>query len=98
MVRISDDIRQRAVALRKEGKTYGDISNMIGPITKSTLSYWLHDIILSRSANSRLQKNIDRKLLWAQQEGSRILKERRNVYFIGIEKNIKPLFHNIVNP
>jgi orotate phosphoribosyltransferase-like protein len=44
MARIRD--RQNAIELRKQGKTYGQISNELR-ITKSTLSGWLGDYPLS---------------------------------------------------
>jgi len=44
MARLKD--RQKAIALRLEGKSYSEIKNIIG-VTKGTLSYWLKDYPLS---------------------------------------------------
>lgn len=45
MARLKD--RQLALALRKEGKSYSQIKSIIG-VSKSTLSYWLRDLPLSK--------------------------------------------------
>lgn len=91
MVRISPVIRARAVALRKSGKTYGDISDEIGRISKGTLYYWLRNISLSSQSQKKLQERIGQKLLLAQQKGHKILKIRRKKYFLGIEHSLAPL-------
>src|SRR5256885_823388 len=44
--RAKDDLRERAVALRREGKSYREIREQI-PVSKSTLSLWLSDVILT---------------------------------------------------
>lgn len=41
MTRIDKEI---AIRLRREGKTYGEIRERIGPISKATLSSWFEDI------------------------------------------------------
>jgi hypothetical protein len=54
MARIID--RQRAIDLRKQGKTYGQIRQELG-ITKSTLSDWLSKYPLSKEQLTLLGKN-----------------------------------------
>lgn len=49
--------RQKAIELRKEGKSYGEIKLRLG-ISKSTLSGWLKDLPLTSSQISKLNKNI----------------------------------------
>ena len=50
--------KQKAVELRKAGKTYSEILKVV-PVAKSTLSLWLREANLSRRENQRLT---DRKL------------------------------------
>lgn len=69
MARVID--RQRATELRKQGKTYGQISKELG-ITKSTLSDWLGNYPLS-------EKQLD--LLKLNKEYSRqVAAEKNRVY------------------
>ena len=44
--------KEKAIELRKQGKTYSDILRMI-PVAKSTLGLWLKDAKLSKSENQR---------------------------------------------
>lgn len=44
--RANDDLRAKAVAMRKEGRSYREIRNVVG-VSKSTLSLWLRDIPLT---------------------------------------------------
>ena len=44
--------KEKAIELRKEGRTYSDILRMI-PVAKSTLGLWLKDAKLSNSENQR---------------------------------------------
>lgn len=53
--------RDRAREMRKKGKSYGEISKELS-VAKSTLSYWLKDILLSREQRSRFYTERIRKL------------------------------------
>lgn len=44
--RAKDDVRAQAVAMRKEGRSYREIREVIG-VSKSTLSLWLRDVPLT---------------------------------------------------
>ncbi len=44
--------KEKAIALRKQGKTYSDILKAI-PVAKSTLGIWLKDAKLSKSENQK---------------------------------------------
>ena len=44
--RAKDDLRETAVAMRKEGRSYRDIREVVG-VSKSTLSLWLRDLPLT---------------------------------------------------
>jgi hypothetical protein len=57
MARIID--RQKAIKLRKQGKTYGQIKQELG-ITKSTLSDWLSDYPLSKRQLDLIEEEASR--------------------------------------
>jgi len=44
--RAKDDLREQARALRREGKSYREIREVV-PVSKSSLSLWLADIVLT---------------------------------------------------
>jgi transcriptional regulator with XRE-family HTH domain len=48
-----DDLRERAVAMRKEGRSYREIGEALG-VSKSTLSDWLKDVVLTHEQRERL--------------------------------------------
>lgn len=48
-----DDLRERAVAMRKEGRSYREIRDQL-EVSKSTLSLWLRDIALTDEQRDRL--------------------------------------------
>lgn len=47
--------KNRAISLRKQGKSYSQIQETLD-IAKSTLSYWLRDIVLSNEAQQKIAK------------------------------------------
>jgi transposase len=53
--RAKDDLREKAVAMRKEGYSYGDIRQSLG-VPKSTLSNWVQDIALDEEHASALRR------------------------------------------
>jgi hypothetical protein len=48
-----DELRAIAVELRKEGRSYAEIQSAV-PVSKSTLSLWLRDVLVDEAARSRL--------------------------------------------
>ncbi len=48
-----DDVRERAVAMRREGRSYREIQAVVG-VAKSTLSLWLRDIPLTEEQQRAL--------------------------------------------
>jgi len=69
MVKILD--KQRAVQLRKQGKTYTEILEQV-PVSKSTLSLWLRDVGLASTQKQSLSK----KKLAAQLRGAAARKQK----------------------
>lgn len=59
MARLKD--RQKALELRKEGKSYSQIKSIIG-VNKSTLSYWLKDHPLSKNRIKELRDNNQQRI------------------------------------
>lgn len=51
--------RAKAIRLRIQGKSYGEIQKILNIKSKGTLSYWFKDIKLSTTAKRKLQRNID---------------------------------------
>ena len=48
-----DELRAIAAELRKEGRSYAEIQATV-PVSKSTLSLWLRDVLVDEAARSRL--------------------------------------------
>lgn len=46
-------LKEKAVALRKEGKVYSEILKEV-PVAKSTLSLWLRDVGLAKAQKQRI--------------------------------------------
>lgn len=46
-------LKEQAIALRKEGKSYKEIMELV-PVSKSSLSLWLRDVKLTKKQQSRL--------------------------------------------
>jgi hypothetical protein len=51
--RAKDDLRETAVAMREEGRSYSEIQAVVG-VSKSTLSMWLRDVPLSEDQQRAL--------------------------------------------
>lgn len=62
-----------AIALRLQGRSYGEIMRKLHISSKGTLSYWFRDLTLSTTARKRLQNNINR----AYQKGLFAFNKRR---------------------
>jgi transcriptional regulator with XRE-family HTH domain len=52
-----NDLREHAIALRKDGKSYGEISQVV-PVSKSTLSLWLRELPLTPGEQAALDRNL----------------------------------------
>ena len=90
------NFRNKAIILRKQGKTYSEIRALIPKISKSTLSYWLGGLELSDKQKERLSQNVGRKLVKARTRSILVQKNKREKYFYDIEnKNLS--FINLLN-
>ena len=61
-----DDVRELAVALRREGKSYREIHEQLG-VSKSSLSLWLRDVELTDAQLALLQERRARSTTRAHQ-------------------------------
>jgi len=54
------DSREKAIILRKKGKSYSEIQTILNlKIPKSTLSYWLKDVTLNKNQKKRIERLIE---------------------------------------
>lgn len=82
----------KTVALRKKGKTYGEIKKIIGkPIPKSTLSYWFRNIIMSEIHQKRVSKKILENIQKAQAKALITNCIKRKKYIQEVQNRIKHL-------
>ncbi len=79
------DFRNKAITLRKQGKTYSEIGAIIPKVSKSTLSYWLSTLELSDKQKQKLSQNINKKLIKARERSTMAQKIKRKAYFLEIE-------------
>jgi len=90
--------KTKAIKLRKSGKTYGEIQNIIGvKIPKSTLSLWCNKIYIT----NKIKKIIDRKIIENRKKGMEIAqiinKEKRKKYLKSIADRNKKLALSLRN-
>jgi len=83
-----NDLREKAIKLRREGKSYSDISSILGA-SKSTLSYWLSSIELTSGQKEKISQNINRKLKLTRKKASEMYEKRRKEYFNNIQNRNK---------
>ncbi len=90
--------RARAVALRRKGLTYGEITAIIGEVPKGTLSHWMQSVTIPKTVRARMDRRILKKLARARRTGQEILKEQRREYFSNLRQANKPLAPLLENP
>lgn len=93
--------KEKAVALRRQGKTYGEIQKTLGrKIPKSTLSCWCDGILLSKLQHQRIKTHADKKIHKGRLLALAVNKVRREKYLKSIDLRIarlaKTIEHNDV--
>lgn len=88
MARIRD--RQRALDLRKEGKSYSQIKSTIG-VSKSTLSYWLRGFPLPEARIRELRDWNEQRIEHYRQTRLKTKENRLNKVYSEQKKTIFPL-------
>src|SRR5437870_5545702 len=78
---ISNNLREKAILLRKKAKTYSEIQGILGiKIPKGTLSYWFKNIKLDLFYKKKIERlNMD-NLNKARFVALSVLKEKRRQY------------------
>lgn len=67
--------------MRKNGRTYREVRSVLGEqIPKSTLSYWLQDIPLTKSQQNRIDKMTSTNIRRAQAQARLVNQARRQEY------------------
>lgn len=89
-------IKQKAVSLRKRGRTYSEIQEELNAsIPKSTLSNWCASVKLSRKHQDRISKIISNNAKKGREKALIINKKKREEYLKSITDNNKHLLKTI---
>lgn len=75
--------RNLALKLRLQGKSYSEIQKALSGVSKSTLSLWLKDVVLTEEARLRIQKRSRKKSL------AGLLKRNKNQTALSIKRRDK---------
>lgn len=76
------EYKQRAIKLRTQGKSYGDMQKAFGVrIPKSTLSLWCADIVLTASQLNQVERRIKQDGAIGLATALALQRERRRGYF-----------------
>lgn len=77
----SNNIKNKAIQLRKEGKTYSEILKCV-PVAKSTLSLWLRDVGLSKSQKQRItEKKYNAQLRGGAARKTQRIEKTKKIYY-----------------
>lgn len=85
-------LKQRAIRLRRAGKTYSEIKKAIGPLPKSTLSNWLKNIELTLTQKQRIRQKISDRSALGRQRGGWRNHQKRLERIANIQKAAKKEF------
>lgn len=85
-------LQDQVVALRKEGKTYGEIQQIVGKkIAKSTLSYWCRDVSLPLEYEERVRELVVSGLTKSRASALAKKREIREKNEVELYKKLQPL-------
>lgn len=76
-MRLRLEDKRRAIELRIQGKTFGEIISIVPSLAKSTLSGWLKNVKLTPEQEKRLEGNIERVTYDARARSAWSKKQRR---------------------
>lgn len=89
---MNNELRSRAINLRKSGKTYSEIKKDTGVnIPQSTLSYWFKNIKLSKNQKNRIDKIVLKNIKKGQLAALKVNKIKRQAYLDSVENRVKHL-------
>lgn len=87
--------KEQAIALRLQGKSYGEIIKILNIPSKGTLSYWFKNFPLPPAAQKKLKKNIElaqkRGLFRFNQERTKAIERENKEAVLDAEKEIGTL-------
>lgn len=91
-------MRQQAEQLRRKGKTFSEIKNLLKTnIPKSTLSYWCRNVLLSKNYYARVQRLNKLNLAEGRKISSRNRKERRESFLKDVDIKNHALYNIFAN-
>ncbi len=97
-MRAYSKIQQKAILLRRGGKTYSEIQRILKiKIPKSTLSTWCHQYSLSQEHQQRIDKIVNLNLKKAREIGLLVHVKKRKLYFAEIEYRNRGLLASLRN-
>lgn len=88
------EYKEKAIELRKQGFSYGEITAALS-IPKSTLSHWLRSIELTDNQKARLNDNYGKGLIKARAKASQWHKEQKEIRIQRAKKEAKEVLDNI---
>lgn len=92
------EIRKKAIALRKEGKTYSEVRRILTTdIPKSTLSYWFKNIKLSDKHQKKIKRKIAKNVHKGRIKALAINRAKREKYLQSLIERNKHLSDTIQN-
>lgn len=85
-------LRQKAIELRKKGRTFSEIKESLG-VSKSTLSYWLGKYPLTQEQMAKLERNIKKRKFLAIEKirNTKAKKRQQRLNKVYIEEKTKML-------
>lgn len=90
--------KKRVIELRRSGKTYGEIRNIIGKdIPKSTLSLWCNKIYLTSEQKKRIDKMIIKNCEKGRAVAWEVNKKKREEYLKSVNSRVNHLAQLLKN-
>lgn len=83
--------------LRKQGRTYSEISHMLGSVPKGTLSYWLGNIRFTPRGERRHRRVTARRLHHARKKATQTKLKMRTAYFNALRASNEHLMAHVKN-
>ncbi|KKU66624.1 MAG: hypothetical protein UX89_C0020G0001 [Parcubacteria group bacterium GW2011_GWA2_47_16] len=85
-----DKIREQAIVLRVQGKTYPEIQNALGiKVPKGNLFYWFQDIKLTPEQAEKIRQQNLRSLVGTRVKAHAALKQKREKYLASVTDRVK---------
>lgn len=88
------EYKDKAIELRKQGFSYGEIQKLLS-IPKSTLSHWLRNIELTEDQKIRLEQNYGNGLIKARVKAGQWHKAQKELRLQKAKNDARQVFNNI---